>query len=403
MKLNLKTLFIVFICLCNVFSYLYSIILGEYNGDYSGHKVNITDEQLTINLLFVISIYLLVYFIYTKIENKFYRSGKKINSISSLFYYFLILIITFNYYLTLQYSIGFIGKSHPWAFLVNRIPVIDAGFILFALERNNKEKNKLFWPIIVFIILLGVLRGMVGHLFIFILLEVFIREKQMITLRKLLKLVAVFIILILLYPKLLDLKWEIRGQERPQTSIVDGIFHLTGRLSVYPNYCLIYENKNKVLTFIEDDLGHWYFLPEFASPILSERYLGYRFTNTTINSFIASGFQVKDDHVTSNLTGLVSALLLTFNVSIISGILLILLLILVLLSLVSISRLYLNYNINNYIFLVIFNYVLSGVVVELAFSFYGLLFWTFIVIALNSFSRTIILKPEKITSSSPSF
>jgi len=400
-SIDIKFLIILgFIC-ANILGFFYSVICSKYNGDFLGVPVTLSHQILIVILLIIILQYVIIYFLFIYISNKIKTWHIiKENQITPLFYYFLLLFLIINFLVTYYYGFPVAGKpyDYKYAFLITRIKVTDAVFILYCLERTNKKKNRLFWILVAGVIILNLYRGWTIHLFIFASLELLIYFNSKV---KLSKIIPIFIIgsimIFFIYPKIYDLKIEQRGGSEIRTSAIDGLVHLSGRFSHFSQTAQIFEKKDAVKKIMKSEIGEFHYLKDTLSVLLPAKYIKNYDDNKTLHSYIAVGFNDKFDFTafhSRSITGIAGKMIATGLNSITDSFIFLFYITLVISFFIFVCQI-INIKLQYYSFLNIILFTLSGHIHEILYPMILIIFWSIYIIILNYIGKT--LKSMKIS------
>ncbi len=368
----------------NIIGYLYALISGKYNGDFLNQPVLL--EYLTLGkILFVIIIqFVIVYYIYYFLTKalKLNPLIKKTDSINTLFYYVILLILIINFIITYLYHFPIAGQASnfKFAFLVTRIKIVDAVLILYCIDRTNKNKNHLFWILVIGAIVLNIYRGWSGHIFVFLILEVMIFFKSKIDLKKTIFITLASILFILfIYPKVFDIKNYIRGggDLSFKTSTYDGLIHITGRFSHFSQIAKIVENKPAVIRLVGNKLGRYHYFKDALSVFIPGKFITNYDEKKSLHSYMLALFDENFDYNKlggASTTGILGKFIALSYFSIIDATFYLLFVLFLLFATVLICNKFHPY-LTYYCFIIIIFYTLSGVIPEIIYPVVQIIFW----------------------------
>jgi hypothetical protein len=246
-------------------SFLYVIITKTYNGDFYGIPVRISIDLLIFNLLLSIAPYFFTWFIYIYFKQK---KTRQFISVPVRFWgIFMLAIILWNIFITINYGVGIMGKpiyDAPSGIrliiqILNRIDYLY-GSLLYILLVDKKNKTQILFVLLM--ILLAYLRAGLGIFLYLGLVYILKYYDEIISFTKRRIILVVFIIII--FPVTVSYLYSLRtslrtNQERRAYSsekIITG--RLIGRLSSYSNSAMVLQEKKYFISNI-DYLKNFYY------------------------------------------------------------------------------------------------------------------------------------------------
>lgn len=266
------TSIIFFLLLCVFNSYFYSIITKEYNGDYFQNSVNISNLQLTFNLVASSLPYIFLLIVYKKIKNRrriYNRENYNNSRLIKILLFFYSLVYFINLYATIFYGFGVAAAPRYSApeYLKLIFASADRFNIVFFgcfLLYTSKDKRLSFF-IIISLLILGVLKASIGFAFFIAMILLFKKTAlKPIKIKKIIWLLLIYsAIVYLLYVLRANLRQEIEVSH-PTTTMVFGIF--LGRFTSFPDSAIIFEfiDLFKELASIHDK---FFYVKEFINSI----------------------------------------------------------------------------------------------------------------------------------------
>lgn len=242
--------------LFNVISLVYSLITGEYNGDFYGVPIRLSTPEL-LGMFVLTSLPFLV------LGRLGVRAGRHrpllaISTALGFLKVFVPVTLALQAFVTLRYGVGIIGADPyevggPMKLLVlvlNRFNPFYLGAMLIVLLPRGARK--LEWTTVVLMIFVGLTRAGIGvflYLIIIFLLKyssdvaTFVRRRKLSTLAVLLA--APFLIATLYEWRNTARETEF-SEEKTIATIAAGLF--TGRMSALTNTAVVYENSEHFAT-----------------------------------------------------------------------------------------------------------------------------------------------------------
>lgn len=198
-----------------IFNFIFTV-LACLSGDMliELQMVSINREMLVKALLVQWVSFLIIYFIYY-FFNKFPAKTIQENGYSNFYGYFLLGYQVFYMILSLYYGVGVVGRSE--SFEINHYLLILTNIfsvdILFFIIGTQLKSGKIFYINLFIYIIATILRGWMGGVLIAIFILLCRKGSFLISFKNIFLMVFLLIILILSSPALVDLKYNIRGDE----------------------------------------------------------------------------------------------------------------------------------------------------------------------------------------------
>ncbi len=383
-KVDIRLLILLGFISANIIGYTYALISGKYNGDFLNLAVSLDSMTLTKIILVVVVQFVIVYIIYCFLTKSLKVDSfiKKTDSINNLFYYIIFLIMVINFFITYLYNFPIAGQASnfKFAFFVTRIKIVDAVLILYCIERTNKNKNYLFWILVIGAIVLNIYRGWSGHIFVFLILEVMIFFKSKINLKKTILITLASILFILfIYPKVFDVKNYIRsgGDMSFITTTYDGLIHISGRFSHFSQIAQIVEKKPDVTRIVENEIGKFHYFKDALSVFIPGKIISNYDEKKSLHSYMLALFDENFDYNKlggASTTGIVGKFIALSYFSIIDATFYLLFVLFLLFATVFIFSKFHPY-LKYYCFIIIIFYTLSGVIQEIVYPGFQIVFW----------------------------
>jgi hypothetical protein len=239
-----KILLMIFVS-CVIFSFLYVVFTGAYNGDFLGIKVTIPIYLTIINLFLSLLPYYFTWLLYKHF--KVSEVKKNISVPLKFFGIFLIFIMIWNIVVTLLYGVG-VMTADPYNApagiktiiqILNRINYVY-GFFIYFLASSKKNKTQIL--LIFLLLLVSYLRAGMG-IFLYIIMFSIIKYYDEVILfvrkRKVL-IIGLIIIFPIILGALYDLRSSLREENKEELSSSQLFFgRLAGRMSSFSDSGII--------------------------------------------------------------------------------------------------------------------------------------------------------------------
>lgn len=276
--MDTRFLFICFLIFCNIYSYFFVLETGRYNGDFRGGISTLTQEELLYILILNIIIYFLAYVLYKLLYKNVKFKKIKLNS---KIYWTMFILLIFQIILARTFELGFAGKinSSLINILVTRIPMKEGITLVYIIDRQNKRKHILFWPLVLIFIGFKLYSGWSGVLFSFAILEVYMFFPKFKF--KFLKKIFLFILFI---PIIQNLKFKFRGVSG-NNNLNEHINFFIGRFSNYSNIAYLYQIREKFVEKFSILIGKFHYLLEYSYSFIPARLQG-RSGNATVENLL---------------------------------------------------------------------------------------------------------------------
>lgn len=265
---------------CATLSYIYTIIIGKYNGDFMAEDVELPSLLLFVNWFAAIIPFVVLKKIYTYYKQKRYRVAH-VSINFHFFSQFLFFLFFWHIVVTLLFNVGKLGSPMydapalltPVIQLFNRFNPNIVGLIFILVSPNRRK----IFIVCCFMILLGVLRAGLG-VFVFIGLSLFVRyNEQMFYFVRRWKILI--LLMLLFFPSFVDYMYDLRtslrtenvgeGENLSVINLIGG--KLIGRLSSFSNSGIIIQNP---VYFIASSqmLDDYYFQKQALAGVLGVSY-----------------------------------------------------------------------------------------------------------------------------------
>lgn len=235
--------------LFSVISFVYSLCLSEYNGDFMGVSVDLPFQILIFNLIISSIPFIFLYFVYKYFKKKgCCRYAVKIQE--KEYFFILLFIILWSIIMTLLFDVGVMGKEmysaptvlSPFIQFFNRLNPSIIGLIYIYASENKKRIT----IIIILLLVLGLLRAGLGS-FMFIVFTLLLKNSSSIFTLLRRKMYIILIVLIV-FPMTVESLYNFRSSLRGDDSSLEmgpmSLFSgkLVGRLSSFSNSAMILQN-----------------------------------------------------------------------------------------------------------------------------------------------------------------
>lgn len=255
---------IILFCLFAFGSYLYTLIRGEYNGDFYLAEVTLPASIVFFNFICTVTPFYVLWALYKAFKKR--TPSRKIPISMRFFDVFIIVHLLLSLLATLFYGVGVLGKEMysapaaiaPFIIVLNKIQPFYLG-VLYILISPRESKNQ--WLVIILMIILGISRASLSP-FMYIGLGLLFKYHDKFVLFIKRKKIVIFSLLAVspfFVGALYELRNTLRGEQQAEIvmSAADIITaKLIGRLSSFSNSAMILEqldyfeaNRNKLETF----------------------------------------------------------------------------------------------------------------------------------------------------------
>lgn len=372
--MDIRFTYILFIIFCNIFSAIYTLNTGKYNGDFNNIFSKLDNYTLLTILFLNIFIYLFFYFIYIYFEKRTRYKNIKINK---KVYWFMFICLLFQIIISDKFNIGKVGIINNGLLNVifTRIPIKQGIFILYCIERKNKDKCFLFWPLIVIFLLFNFMNGWSSPIFVVFLLEIFLFYPKLN-----IKLIKITLLGTFLLPILQFFKLKIR-YVNTNFNIFDSFFIFIGRMSNFANIATIYELKEPFVKKIDLLIGKFHYIRELSFAFIPARLQGID-NLVTISGllFLRLKEPLNNDYSkvpVAFMPGFLGKSILLFNYSKIDFIVFIFIYVLLIYLLIKLSKFF-HPDIKYYIFCIWMNFITESFLNMQSIIYYALIFWLII-------------------------
>lgn len=264
-----KTCLFIFILMVLI-SFLNGVFTGRFNGDFAGVLITIDLVNQCFVFLFSVLPFVFLWVVYV-LFNRIHFHKVRENIIEKRVSAFFIVFLIWSFYVTLMYGVGIMAVSQ----------YSDPGFLTYLIYFTNRidpfyigalfilvYRGRYLYPFIILLCILGVLRGGVG-VFLYVSLALIIRYNISIF-KVFLKRPVLSVVLILMFPLMLEVIFSIRATMRGEVSVDDLtvlqliIGKLVGRFSSFSNLGMIVQKKDYFMSFVTS-MDPLYFVKHFLS------------------------------------------------------------------------------------------------------------------------------------------
>lgn len=362
-----------FIC-ANFFSLIFTLVSGKYNGDLKLFKASQDSFALIGTFIFIFLGYLITFKALDKSILK--KSVKKLEPNKKWMDYLIFFMIILYIFLYIKFGYGKAGVTVRLRGLtaVMMLLPLNEFFLLYHCFRG--QRRSYYFNLILYIAL-SLIQGWSGSLIILILLEFIIRNKNKLNKNKL-KITIKVLILSYLYKYLLMFKQMIRGKVQ-EITYIDGLDHILGRISQFPNISFIVGNRNSIMSSVKNEIGNFFYVKEFFINFLPKSSLGLsNFRN--VNAILGVDYLGRSQG-TSVLTGVLGkAILMNYYEVFVY----IIFLVLLIFSYVKISKLFGSENLNYLVYLQVLFLFLSGNYNVFSKIYFALIIFAIYTLLINS-------------------
>lgn len=381
-------IFVFIFVLFAVFSFLYSITTGNFNGDFIDHEVTLSKLLLFVNLVLTIIPYWLLWITY-----KFFKKKDVYHQITipmKGFEFFVLTLLIINIITTIFFGVGKAASEvyeapaviKPFIQVLNRI---DIGYISFLFILISKNKIAIYRTLIL-LILISALKASIGvflSIFLVFGLKNYSDIKEYFKTKK-----TIVLLIILVTPIFIQTIYEIRDQMRYQNNdkqelkaskLIFG--KLIGRLSSFSNSAFIIQEA--VFFAVQSkSLDNFYFQKQALGGVF-----GANFLPVETPELLMIGTQGNTSRTVSFMTGTQGNLIISIFKSFKEFIVNIFTIFLMVFSTFSLIRLLrLNYA-NEYAVILLIYPITSGVGNEYAMVLFSVIFLVAFFLVVNTLHR----------------
>lgn len=263
---NVELSYILLYVITCVISLLQALGSDCFPGELARYSRLISDLEVIILSIFNILSFIIAYIIYISFSTKSILVHKKWKVIfnekkaHNIFLVILVMQIFFLLYTGVgKVSISGVVNTHPLSPVFAILKPDTFALIYYVLCRSKyklSSGSKLFFLNIGLFCIFKLLQGWTGFFLHFFVLEMYCRQREMkgVSQRIKRRLISIFffpIVVIILggavYQHLYVIKNEIRGNNVKEITYMEGVKHLSSRLSMNPNSLGAYQNLDKIV------------------------------------------------------------------------------------------------------------------------------------------------------------